>query len=90
MASITPLLGTDGIKDSRKTLNDNFAAINQQLTEISELLDGFEGGTGSSFNGQVAFSIIPDQNEIHDLGTPTLRFRDIYLSNSNLSWIKFN
>ena len=84
MASITPLLGTDGIKDSRKTLNDNFAAINQQLTEISELLDGFEGGTGSSFNGQVAFSIIPDQNEIHDLGTPTLRFRDIYLSNSTI------
>jgi hypothetical protein len=84
MASITKILGTDGIKKSRVTLNDNFAAINQQVTEIAELLDGFEG-SGSGFNGGlIAASIIPDQDEIHDLGTANLRFRDLYLSNNTI------
>jgi hypothetical protein len=84
MASITKILGTDGIKKSRVTLNDNFAAINQQVTEIAELLDGFEG-SGSGFNGGlIAASIIPDQDEIHDLGTADLRFRDLYLSNNTI------
>ena len=84
MASITKILGTDGIKKSRVTLNDNFAAINQQVIEIAELLDGFEGSGSGFTGGLVAASIIPDQDEIHDLGTPDLRFRDLYLSNNTI------
>ncbi len=83
MASIKTLLGTDSIKTSRLTLNENFASLNQEITEISELLANFES-TGSSFNGTVTSHIIPNQTELYDLGTPTLRFRDIYLSNNTI------
>ena len=84
MASITTLLGTDGIKESRVTLNENFAALNQQITELSELVDGFEAAAGSGFNGVVTASIVPNLDQVHDLGTPTLRFKDIYLSNNTI------
>jgi hypothetical protein len=84
MASIKTLLGTDSIKTSRITLNENFAALNQELTEISELLVDFENNNGSSFNGTVTFNLIPNQTETYDLGSPLLRFRDIYLSNNTI------
>jgi len=84
MASIKSLLGTDSIKESRLTLNGNFAALNQELTEISELLVNFEGGGGSSFNGTISSHLIPNQTETFDLGSPLLRFRDIYLSNNTI------
>ena len=61
MASIKTLLGTDSIKTSRLTLNENFAALNQELTEISELLVDFENSNGGSFNGTVTTHIIPNQ-----------------------------
>jgi hypothetical protein len=84
MASIKTLLGTDSIKTSRLTLNENFAALNQELTEISELLVDFENSNGGSFNGTVTTHIIPNQTETYDLGSPTQRFRDIYLSNNTI------
>ena len=84
MASIKSLLGTDSIKESRLTLNGNFAALNQELTEISELLVNFEGGGGSSFSGIISSHLIPNQTETFDLGSPLLRFRDIYLSNNTI------
>ena len=34
MATITTILGTDSVSSSRVTLNDNFAAINQELVGI--------------------------------------------------------
>jgi|LauGreDrversion4_2_1035121.scaffolds.fasta_scaffold175417_2 hypothetical protein len=39
MATITTILGTDSVSSSRVTLNDNFAAINQELADIAALLD---------------------------------------------------
>jgi len=39
MASITTLLSTDSLSSSRIVLNDNFAAINNEVNEIAGLLD---------------------------------------------------
>ena len=39
MASITTLLLTDSLSSSRIVLNDNFAAINNEVNEIAGLLD---------------------------------------------------
>jgi predicted nucleic acid-binding Zn-ribbon protein len=84
MANIKTILGTDTVSLSRITLNENFASINQQLNEFSQLFDGFEGGSGGSFNGEVTTNIIPNQNEVYDLGSETNRFRDLYLSNNTI------
>jgi hypothetical protein len=85
MAAIKTILGTDTVSSSRLILNENFASINQQLSEFSQLLDTIEAGSGgSSFNGIVTTNIIPNQNEEFDLGSPTRRFKDIYLSNNTI------
>ena len=85
MAAIKTILGTDTVSSSRLILNENFASINQQLSEFSQLLDTIEAGSGgSSFNGIVTTNIIPNQNEVFDLGSPTQRFKDIYLSNNTI------
>jgi len=39
MANITIILGTDSVSSSRIVLNNNFSAINDELSEISQLLD---------------------------------------------------
>jgi len=39
MASITTLLITDSLSSSRIVINDNFAALNDELTDIAGLLD---------------------------------------------------
>lgn len=39
MASITTILLTDSLASSRIVMNDNFAAINDELTDIASLLD---------------------------------------------------
>lgn len=39
MASITSILATDSLSSSRIVLNDNFAAINDELNDIAEVLD---------------------------------------------------
>lgn len=39
MATITQILGTDSLSSSRIVLNDNFAAINDQVEDIAGLLD---------------------------------------------------
>ena len=39
MASITTFLGTDSVSSSRIVLNNNFAALNQELADIAVLLD---------------------------------------------------
>ena len=84
MAQIKTIQGIDTVSSSRLILNENFASINQQLSEFSQLLDGLEGSGGSSFNGVLTSNIIPNQNEVYDLGSETNRFRDLYLSNNTL------
>jgi hypothetical protein len=84
MATIKSILGTDTVSASRITLNENFASINQQLNAFSQLIDELGSGVGSSFNGVVTSNIIPNQNEVYDLGSPTQRFKDIYLSNNTI------
>ena len=39
MASITTLLATDSLASSRIVLNDNFTALNDELTDVVSLLD---------------------------------------------------
>ena len=39
MASITTLLATDSLASSRLVLNDNFSALNDELTDVTSLLD---------------------------------------------------
>lgn len=39
MANITSILATDSLSSSRILLNDNFAAINDELNDIADLLD---------------------------------------------------
>ena len=39
MASITTILGTDSLASSRIVLNDNFAAINDQVEDLATLLN---------------------------------------------------
>jgi hypothetical protein len=39
MASITTLLATDSLASSRIVLNDNFNALNDELTDVTDLLD---------------------------------------------------
>jgi hypothetical protein len=47
------------------------------LTDTSNLLSGWDGTT-------VSDDLIPDTDVAYDLGSPTKRFRDLYLSNSTL------
>jgi hypothetical protein len=39
MASITTILGTDSVSSSRIVLNNNFAALNQELADIANLFN---------------------------------------------------
>lgn len=39
MASITTLLATDSLASSRIVLNDNFTALNDELTDVTSVLD---------------------------------------------------
>ena len=39
MASITTILGTDSLASSRIVLNDNFASINDEIEDVTGLLD---------------------------------------------------
>lgn len=39
MANITTLLGTDSLSSSRIVINDNFAAVNDQIEDVASLLD---------------------------------------------------
>jgi len=56
MANITTILGTDSVSSSRIVLNNNFAALNQELADITGLLDTTEktlGLTGSITGGSL-------------------------------------
>jgi hypothetical protein len=47
------------------------------------LVDATNGAI--NFNGTVKGNIIPDGNELYDIGSPTNKFRDLYLSGTSLN-----
>lgn len=53
MATITTILGTDSLSASRVTLNDNFAALNSELTQVSALLDPTTGNLTGVVDAEV-------------------------------------
>lgn len=67
MASITTILGTDSLASSRIVLNDNFAAINDEIEDVTGLLDvaaqtltltgGLNGGSLSIASGSNLLSV---------------------------------
>ena len=79
MASITTILGTDSVSSSRIVLNNNFAALNQELSEITGLLNTtaqtlnltglIKGGTLTINNGTDLFKVgalLIESNLPHD------------------------
>jgi hypothetical protein len=44
-----------------------------------------DSDTSSFLNGNVNTDIIPDTNEVYDLGTPSKRFRELYLSGNTIN-----
>lgn len=53
MATITNILGTDSLSASRVTLNDNFAALNDELTQVTALLDPATGNLTGVVDAEV-------------------------------------
>ena len=39
MANITEILGTDSLSGSRPTINSNFTALNNEIADITALID---------------------------------------------------
>ena len=39
MANITEILGTDSLSSSRITINGNFSSLNNELADVTTLLD---------------------------------------------------
>lgn len=65
MASITTLLATDSLASSRIVLNDNFAALNDELSDIAGLLDTSAQTltlTGSISGGSLALANVLTAN----------------------------
>ena len=79
MATITTILCTDSVSSSRVTLNDNFAALNQELADISALLDVLNEtitlsglakfGSLNIANGKVIATPLPLQFTYNELNT---------------------
>lgn len=63
MANITEILGTDSLSSSRITINGNFASLNNELADISTLLDT----TNSTITG--LSSVSSETITIQDGGT---------------------
>jgi hypothetical protein len=61
------------------TVDEAFQKINANFTELYLSI----GGNGVDLT-QLASSIIPDSDQVRDLGSPTKRWRDLYLSASSL------
>jgi hypothetical protein len=83
--------GTDGeldvTNDANKSLKlykvtSNDTEIIDSGSKINDLV--WIADTGVLFSGEVNVSLIPDQDEAYDLGSPTKKFRDLYLSNNTL------
>jgi hypothetical protein len=73
MASLTKILGTDSLSSSRIVINDNFESINDQVSNIADLLDtdsqsltltGNIGASGLSLTNNGTSSFIVNSSDI--------------------------
>ena len=74
---------------SQRTLGSNAFnsnAYEEQASSTHTLISGSSQITSVTGTIVPTTSIIPDANEAYDLGSPTNRFRDIYLSNNTLNF----
>lgn len=53
MATITTIQGTDSLSASRVTINDNFAALNSELTQVTAFLDPTTGNLTGVVDAEV-------------------------------------
>lgn len=96
--SITPddvkyvIVNIDGVFQFRQSyalsgnvLTFGSAPVADSLIEISTTVPGTILGSGSNVDfGNISSNIIPTSNITYDLGTPTKRWKDLYLSNSTI------
>ena len=98
MASITTILGTDSVSSSRIVLNNNFAALNQELADIAVLLDinaqtlaltgEVKGGTLKVNNGTIdTFKVNTSTAEVN---VPITFNQDIIIQKGLMHSVYFN
>lgn len=98
MASITTILGTDSVSSSRIVLNNNFAAINSELSEIAGLLNTnaqtltltglITGGTLKVNNGTIdTFKV---NNADAEVNVPTTFNQDLIIGNALIHSVYYN
>ena len=98
MASITTILGTDSVSSSRIVINNNFAALNQELADIATLFDTnaqtltltglITGGTLKVNNGTIdTFKI---NNADAEVNVPTTFNQDLIIGNALIHSVYYN
>jgi len=76
MAKQTINIGSGELTGDGESIRSAFSKVNDNFNELY--------GAGGVDLTSVTTSIIPDQNEQHDLGSPTNKFRDLYLSGNTI------
>jgi len=98
MASITTILGTDSVSSSRIVINNNFAALNQELADISTLFNTtsqtltltglITGGTLKVNNGTIdTFKV---NNADADVNVPINFNQDVTLNKGLMHSVYYN
>lgn len=98
MASITTILGTDSVSSSRIVINNNFAALNQELADIAALFDTnaqtltltglITGGTLKVNNGTIdTFKV---NNADAEVNVPTTFNQDLIIGNALIHSVYYN
>jgi hypothetical protein len=72
------ITGSLSVENVESNLKGSVFADNSTL-----LIDGLDGSI--NLDGTVKGDIIPDGDELYDIGSPTNKFRDLYLSGSSLN-----
>jgi hypothetical protein len=98
MASITTILGTDSVSSSRIVINNNFAALNQELADISTLFNTtaqtltltglITGGTLKVNNGTIdTFKV---NNADADVNVPINFNQDVIINKGLMHSVYYN
>ncbi len=98
MASITTILGTDSVSSSRIVINNNFAALNQELADISALFNTtaqtltltglITGGTLKVNNGTIdTFKV---NNADADVNVPINFNQDVIINKGLMHSVYYN
>ena len=98
MASITTILGTDSVSSSRIVINNNFAALNAELADISALFDTgnqtltltglITGGTLKVNNGTIdTFKV---NNADADVNVPINFNQDVIINKGLMHSVYYN